>query len=65
MKDFFDTINDYRRKEEPNYCQDMYGLLDNAIQNILSDKAGTANAQALLTTANNNFQSQFLNLLNK
>lgn len=65
MKDFFDTINDYRRKEEPNYCQDMYGLLDNAIQNILSDKAGTANAQALLITANNNFQSQFLDLLNK
>ncbi len=65
MKDFFDTIYDYRRKEEPNYCQDMYGLLDNAIQNVLSDKSGTANPTALLQTANLNFQNQFLKRLNK
>lgn len=65
MKDFFDTIYDYRRKEEPNYCQDMYGLLDNAIQSVLSDKSGSANPTALLTTANANFQTQFLKRLNK
>ncbi len=65
MKDFFDTIYDYRRKEEPNYCQDMYGLLDNAIQNVLSDKTGSANPAALLNTANANFQAQFLSRLNK
>lgn len=64
MKDFFGTINAMRRDEEPNYCQDMYGVLDNAIQSVLSNP-GSANPFALLTTANNNFQSQFLNKLNK
>ncbi|MGN1067086.1 MAG: hypothetical protein ACI4QH_04690, partial [Candidatus Fimimonas sp.] len=64
MKDFFDTIKDMRRDEEPNYCQDMYGLLDKSIQNVLSN-AATANPQSLLITANNNFQSQFLDKLNK
>lgn len=43
----------------------MYGLLDNAIQNVLSDKTGSANPAALLNTANANFQAQFLSRLNK
>lgn len=63
MKDFFDTIYEMRRDEEPNYCQDMYGLLDNAIQSVLSEPS--ANPLALLTTANTTFQNLYLSKLNK
>ncbi len=61
-KDFFDTIEDYKRSEEPYYCQDMYKLLDNALQSVIS-KPGTANCQALLDTANSQFQNNYLNKL--
>ena len=64
MKDFFDTVYDMRRKEEPNYCQDMYGLLDNALQNVLKVNS-TSDPSALLATANEQFQSRFLSKLNK
>ncbi len=59
FKDFFDTIYDMRRDEEPYYCQDLYGLLDNAIQNVLANPT-TANPLAQLQTQNNQFQSRFL-----
>ncbi len=58
--DFFDTLDGMKRAEEPYYCQDMYKLLDAAIQNVLSNK-GTANCKSLLDTANNQFQKDFLN----
>ena len=58
--DFFNSLNTMKRSEEPYYCQDMYKLLDNAIQNVLS-KPGTANCTSLLNTANSQFQSNFLN----
>ena len=60
--DFFNTINDYKRAEEPYYCQDMYKLLDNALQSVIS-KPGTANCKSLLDTANSQFQSNYLNKL--
>lgn len=63
MKDFFDTIYTMRRAEEPNFCQEMYGLLDNAIQNVLSNS--NANALSLLTTANTNFQNTYLSRVKK
>jgi len=64
MKDFFDTIYDMRRAEEPNYCQEMYDCIDKAIQNVLATNThGTPSA--LLTTANNTFQTMYLNRLNK
>ncbi len=63
MKDFFDTIYTYRHAEEPNYCQDMYGLLDLSIQSVLTNP--NANPLSLLTTANNNFKERFLDRLNK
>ncbi len=56
--DFFDTIQTMKKSEEPNYCQDMYGLLDNAIQSVLSNQ--TAVAASELTTANNQFQANYL-----
>lgn len=61
MKDFFDTIYEYRHDEEPNYCQDMYGLLDLAIQNVITNP--NADPRSLLTTANNNFMDRFLSKL--
>lgn len=64
MKDFFDTIYAMRRAESPNYCQEMYGILDDSIQNVLSNPS-TANATSLLTTANNNFQTRYLSKVNK
>ena len=60
FKDFFDTIYTMRHDEEPFYCQEMYGLLDNAIQSVLSSNGATADVLALLTTQNNQFQSRFL-----
>lgn len=61
-EDFFNSIEQMKRAEEPYYCQDMYKLLDSAIQAVLS-RPGTANCKALLDTANNQFQSNFLNKL--
>lgn len=58
-RDFFDTVFDIRKSEEPYYCQEMYSLLDNAIQEVLS-KPYTANPASLLTTANNLFQSNYM-----
>lgn len=60
-KDFFATIDSMKKSEEPNYCQDMYGLLDNALQNVLS--SDTADCRSLLTTANGQFQSNYLSKL--
>lgn len=64
MKDFFDTIHTMRRAESPNYCQEMYGILDDSIQNVLSNPS-TANPSSLLATANNSFQSRYLSKINK
>ncbi|MBQ7408281.1 MAG: extracellular solute-binding protein [Clostridia bacterium] len=63
-QEFFDTIDQMRRVEEPNYCQKMYEELDRAIQAVLENPA-TANPTALLNTANNNFTNKYLNELNK
>ena len=49
-QDFFDTIFDIRHIEEPYYTQEMYGLLDTAIQAVLSDP-DTTNAKSQLITA--------------
>lgn len=57
---FFDSIDEMRHIEEPNYCQKMYEELDRAIQQVL-ENPGTANPASLLTTANNNFMNNYLN----
>ena len=62
FEDFYNSLETMKRAEEPNYCQDMYKLLDNAIQDVLS-KPGTANCTSLLNTANSQFQSNFLSKL--
>lgn len=59
FKDFFDTIYEMRHDEEPYYCQDLYGLLDNAIQNVLKDPA-ISNPLTALQTQNSQFQQRFL-----
>ncbi|MDE7439368.1 MAG: extracellular solute-binding protein [Clostridia bacterium] len=58
--DFFKSLEKMKRAEEPYYCQDMYDLLDKAIQNVLAHP-GTANCKSLLDTANSQFQNNFLN----
>lgn len=58
-QDFFDSIQQIRRAEEPNYCQEMYALLDNSLQAVLSNPF-QANAESLLTTANGQFESNYL-----
>jgi len=45
--------------EEPICAQDLYGILDNCIQNVLGDK--DADCAALLKKANSDFQTNFLN----
>lgn len=63
-QDFFNTIDDMKRKEEPNSCQDMYELLDGALQKVLAeDTCFTANCANLLTSANNDFYNRFLSKL--
>ena len=60
--DFFNgeyAVSKIKRSEEPNNCQDMYAKLDNAIQEILA-RPDSANARSELTTANTQFQQQFL-----
>ena len=67
MKDFnpfFDTIQQYKKTEEPNCTQQMYECLDTAIKSVL-DNPDTANPDALLTTANSKFQTILDNEVNK
>lgn len=59
FQDFYDTIDTMRRPEEPHFAQEMYELLDAAIQQVLANP--NANPSALLTSANNAFQTQYLN----
>lgn len=60
-QDFFDSIEEMKRPEEPNNCQDMYEILDKALQNVLDEKTCyTADCTSLLTTASNDFYNRFL-----
>ena len=45
--------------EEPICAQDLYGILDNCIQNVLGNE--DADCAALLKKANSDFQTNFLN----
>lgn len=47
------------RTEEPVCAQDLYGILDNCIQNVLTDE--NADCAAVLEKANSDFQTNFLN----
>ncbi len=59
FRDFLDTIDQMKHDEEKNYCQEMYGLMDNAIQAVLANPF-TTDAYNLLTTANAQFESTYL-----
>lgn len=59
FQDFYDALEAMRRPEEPYYTQEMYEILDSVIQQVLADP--NANPSALLTSANNAFQTQYLN----
>lgn len=46
------------QSEEPACAQDLYGVLDNCIQQVLTDK--DADCKAILKKANSDFQTNFL-----
>ena len=52
---FFDTVIENQHAEVPVAAQKMYEFLDTAIQNVFQNP-DTANVNAILTTANANFQ---------
>lgn len=57
--DFFDSIGENKHSEEPYYAQELYEILDGCIQQVLS-KPETANVRNILTTAQNNFNENYL-----
>lgn len=59
FQDFYDTFEEIRKPEEPFYTQEMYEILDACLQQVLTSE--TANPSALLTSANSQFQTQYLN----
>ncbi|HRR89974.1 MAG TPA: extracellular solute-binding protein [Eubacteriales bacterium] len=59
FQDFFNSIDEMKKPEEPYFAQDMYALLDNAIQAVLANPY-TAVPANLLTTADNQFQINFM-----
>ena len=62
FKVYNDSLSDSSitlRAEEPRCAQDLYGILDGCIQQVLQDK--NADCKAILEEANRNFQEQYLN----
>lgn len=59
--DFYEKIDQMKRKEEPNFCQDMYQLLDEAIQAVIKSGGSKTDCYNILTTKNSTFQSNYLN----
>lgn len=47
--------------EEPVCCQDLYGILDNCIQKVLSDK--NADCRAIMKQASEDFQKNYLDTM--
>ncbi len=60
--DFYQSLDQMRRTEEPYYTQEMYELLDACLQQVLTNQ--NANPGALLTGTNNTFQTQYMNQVN-
>ena len=63
-QEFFDNIETNKHNEVQYGAQEMYEFLDSAIQNVL-DKPETANAKALLSTANSKMQAWLDENVNK
>ena len=62
FKLYNDSLDDHSitlRAEEPRCAQDLYGILDGCIQQVLQDI--NADCRAILEEANKNFQEQYLN----
>ena len=52
---FFDHIQENKHAEEPYNAQDMYEILDTALQSVFNQPE-TSDCDSLLTTANASFQ---------
>jgi len=59
---FYSSIESIRKTEAPHYSQEMYEILDSVIQQVLTNP--DANPSALLSSANNTFQTQYMNDVN-
>jgi len=59
---FYNSIESIRKTEAPHYSQEMYEILDSVIQQVLTNP--DANPSALLSSANNTFQTQYMNDVN-
>jgi multiple sugar transport system substrate-binding protein len=58
---FFDMVVDMRKPEVPYYSQEMYEILDTVIQQVFTNQ--NADPTSLLTSANEQFQTQYMNQL--
>jgi multiple sugar transport system substrate-binding protein len=58
FKPYYDTTFKILKPEERNNCQDLYAILDKAIQKVLMDI--NADPKAVLKAANMEFQTKFL-----
>lgn len=61
FKDYNDSLIDGDieiQAEEPIYCQELYGILDNCIQRVLTDK--NADCREIVNEAANKFQKNYL-----
>jgi ABC-type glycerol-3-phosphate transport system substrate-binding protein len=61
-RDYFENKEVKIKPEAPYNCQDLYGVLDNLIQKVLSDK--NADPKSLLDTAAKEFQKDYLDSVN-
>lgn len=59
---FYDALATTKRSEEPYYAQEMYEILDTVIQQVLTNE--NANPEALLNSANNSFETNYMSKVN-
>ncbi len=63
FKPYYDSAMGVLHPEEPYFTQDLYGVLDNVLQAVISDK--NADVKALMEAANTEFQTKFMDTLAK
>lgn len=64
FEDFYNTFDEIKRFEEPNYSQELYEILDDVLQDILGPEGINKSVESLLKSANDKFQKTYLDKLN-
>lgn len=62
--DFYNSLSEIKRFEEPNYSQELYEILDEVLQDILGPDGINKSSESLLRSASEKFQSTYLDRLN-